>query len=265
VKLVKIAACGVLVMSMFLTGHVLLAQDDPNNPQVGGQGGSAAQPPGMNNQGGDDDRTLEIAPQPGLQQRKPAVQELPSDRTFQPSDQSASVEPNFQPNSGGDSSRPRHRPSIGITVQYDTQCYQGMEEHGLEVVTVDANSPAQRAGLQPRSGITAVGAAGSTVSGLLGPLNMVLMPVLAKHGALGTGGDLIVAIDDQRVRSQDDLEYALNQLKPGDTMYLTVIRPLPGGNHKTMKVAVTLGDSGVPVASAGDPNGSSSGAENYAH
>ena len=42
---------------------------------------------------------------------------------------------------------------------------------------------------------------------------------------MGQGGDLIIAVDGKRVRDQSDLETAMARLKPGDTMYLTVIRP----------------------------------------
>jgi len=50
-----------------------------------------------------------------------------------------------------------------------------------------------------------------------------------------------VAVDDQRVRSQADFNDALAKARPGDTTYLTVVRPLPGGDHKTLKIAVTVG------------------------
>ena len=66
---------------------------------------------------------------------------------------------------------------------------------------------------------------------------------------MGHDGDLIVAVDDRRVRDQSDLESAMSRLKPGDTMYLTVIRP-QGNSHTTLKIAVRVGAVGEPVASA---------------
>jgi S1-C subfamily serine protease len=140
-----------------------------------------------------------------------------------------------------------------------------MEEHGLEVVSLDPNSPAAQAGLKSSTGMTAAGAAGSTASSMLGPLNLLVMPLLAKGGALGQGGDLIVAVDDRRVRSQGDLDDAMAHLKPGDTMYLTVIRPV-GNAHKTMKIAVKVGAVGEPIANAAPPSTSaSSGGESLTH
>ncbi|HUA33902.1 MAG TPA: PDZ domain-containing protein [Candidatus Binataceae bacterium] len=264
-KLANIAISGALAIGLLVANGPVCAQDDSAPAQVSSQGGSSAPPPGISGQGREDDRTLEIAPQPGLQQPRPAVQEVPDERQFRQNDTS-SVEPNFQPRSnGGDSSRPPHRPLLGITAKYTTMCYKGSEEHGLEVLTVDPNSPAQKAGLRPPTDATGTGAAAATIAGMVPIFGTLTQHLLEKNGDLGEGGDLIVAIDDRRVRSQEDLDYAMSQLKPGDTMYLTVIRPLPGGNHQTEKIAVTLGDSGVPVASNSDPYGSQAGTESYTH
>ena len=250
-------AIGLVVAS----GHVF-AQD--NSAPALSQGGSSAPPPAISGQGRDDDRTLEIAPQPGLQPR-PAVQEVPDARQFRQNDTS-SIEPNFQSRSRGDSMRAPHRPLLGITAKYTTMCYKGGEEHGLEVLSVDPNSPAEKAGLRPPTDATGTGAAAATIAGMVPIFGKLTQRYLEKNGDLGQGGDLIVAIDDRRVRSQEDLDYAMGQLKPGDTMYLTVIRPLPGGNHQTEKIAVTLGDSGVPVASNSEPYGpNGSGTESYTH
>ena len=156
-------------------------------------------------------------------------------------------------NGNSDSNRPHARPYLGITVQYTTTCYPGKEEHGLEVLTVDPNSPASQAGLQPRSGLTAVGAALTTLSGILPGGSILATKALGSTGAEGQGGDLIVAIDDQRVRDQSDLESAMYRLKPGDTMYLTVIRPQGSGDHvphSTMKINVQVGEVGEPIANA---------------
>jgi S1-C subfamily serine protease len=75
---------------------------------------------------------------------------------------------------------------------------------------------------------------------------------------MGQGGDLIVAIDDQRVRDQGDLQNAMARLKPGDTMYLTVIRPNgidERAPHQTIKIAVKVGAIGEPIANAAPASG----------
>jgi len=261
-KIITLSAAAAVTMAL---SHFAVAQqtDGSSGAQMGSQRSGGAANPATAGQGGSDDATLEIAPQPGASMPKPGVEEIPSDRKFRPGEDNADVEPSFRPKTENDTGdvngndenfRPRRRPYLGITVRYTTQCYLGMEEHGLEVETVDPNSPAAHAGLQAKTGMTPIGAAGTTASGMLGPLNMLVLPLLEKGGALGQGGDLIVAVDDQRVRDQGDLEAAMARLKPGDTMYLTVIRP-DGKSHKTLHIAVKVGAIGEPIANAAPAGG----------
>jgi S1-C subfamily serine protease len=75
---------------------------------------------------------------------------------------------------------------------------------------------------------------------LLLPIAPITFPLLRASGALGTDGDLIVAVDDVRVRNREEILHALGHLKPGDTAYITVIRPLPGGYHRSMRIALHI-------------------------
>ncbi len=266
----KIFTLVVATAALFALARLAIAQNQDS--QNGTQGGGASAAPGIAGQGGSDDATLEIAPQPGLTAPRPAVKEIPSDRNFNPGENNTSVEPNYRPgteNGTGDvqsnvsnnlgNSRPHARPYLGITVQYVSKCYNGGEEHGLEVLTIDPNSPASQAGLHARSGMTAIGAAVSTLTGIL-PFGAALSnKALSTSGAMGQGGDLIVAVDDKRVRDQSDLENAMSQLKPGDTMYLTVIRPNGTDEHThgpPLRIAVRVGAVGEPIANASPPGDS---------
>ena len=255
-KLQKMLTLGVATAVLFALSHLAVAQ--AQDSQTGSQSGGNSTNPGIAGQGGSD-ATLEIAPQPGLAAPKPGVQEIPGGRNFNPGENNTSVEPNFRPKTengtgNGDSNRPHPRPYLGITVQYTTQCYLGMEEHGLEVLTIDPNSPAAQAGLRARSGMSAIGAAVSTLTGILPGGSILANKALGSSGAMGQGGDLIVAVDDRRVRDQSDLESAMARLKPGDTMYLTVVRP-EGNSHKTIKIAVRVGAVGEPIANAAPTGG----------
>ena len=107
-----------------------------------------------------------------------------------------------------------------------------MEEHGFEVVNVYPNSPAARAGLHARTRSTPLGDFES--------LAIFTIPMLRRSGALGMDGDLIVAVDDRRVRTEREIAAALDRLRPGDTTYITVIRPVVGGGHRTMRVALHI-------------------------
>lgn len=260
-----------LVFALIAAGNVLAADsgesvapaDQPR--RLAAQPGKAAPPTEMRDQPGGD-RTLEIAPQPGSITRGPGLStgEIPAEKAYQPSERSASVDRNYNPGGSGLSGRkPGKLPSLGINVKWTLKCYLGKEEHGLEVLSVDPNSPAQKAGLKGATGSTALGAAGATAGALLGPLELVVAPLLNKAGQLGQGGDLIVAVDDHRVRSELDLEDELAKLKPGDTMYLTVLRALPGGGHRTMRIEVKVGE---PFDSAQQSLPSDSlGAEQYGY
>ena len=267
-KIITLSAAAALTI---VVSHFAVAQQTvrSSGAQTGSQGGAAdVANPGIAGQGGDD-TTLEIAPQPGARMPKPGVEEIPSDRNFRPDEDDTSVEPSFRPRTenntasreekfrSGDQqpedSRPHGRPYLGITVQYATHCYAGGEEHGLEVVTVDPSSPAAQAGLHPRTDISAVGAAVTTAIGILPGGSLIANSALGRTGAMGQGGDLIVAVDDKRVRDQGDLENAMARLKPGDTMYLTVIRPTGTDDHaphQTLKIAVKVGAVGEPLANA---------------
>ena len=62
-------------------------------------------------------------------------------------------------------------------------------------------------------------------------------PAMAGMRRIMTGGDLIVAIDGQKIANQFDLNVALNRKRPGDTVAVTVYR---GG--KKVVVNVKLGE-----------------------
>jgi hypothetical protein len=183
--------------------------------------------------------TLEVAPQPSAKVPAPDKQETAEQRAFRQSreDEIARLNRNFHPH---DPDENHHRPYLGIDLEYTTQCYLGMEEHGFEVVNVYPNSPASRAGLVARTESTPAGDLKALGSVLLLPIAPIVFPLLRKSGALGTGGDLIIAVDDMRVRTAEEIRYALGHLKPGDTAYITVIRPLAGGYHRTMRIALHI-------------------------
>jgi S1-C subfamily serine protease len=115
-----------------------------------------------------------------------------------------------------------------------------MEEHGLEVVSVDPACAAARAGLRGKTPATVPGAAGGIGGLLLGPVKLLVMPLLQRSGALRMGGDLLMAVDDVRIHDLSEFRKAMRELKSGDSVYLTVMRPLPGKGHQTIRLMVRL-------------------------
>jgi PDZ domain len=133
-------------------------------------------------------------------------------------------------------------PYLGLSVQsIESHSTPGRNIEGLEIVSVDPDGPAARAGLRGRAGMTTLGASGATAGALMAPLDIALMPLLKKAGQLGQTGDLIVAIDDRRVIGEVDLQTALSESKPGDIIYLTILRLTPHGAGQTIKIPVKLG------------------------
>jgi hypothetical protein len=230
-------------LAMTIAG-VSIAADDaaPSRPgTLSAQPGASAPAEPMRSQPGGDDRTLELAPQPGVSAPRETTKEIPSDKDYKPSDQTASIDRNFKPDqNGGDGRPPAKLPCVGMQVKYETKCLLHQEEHGLSIVSIDPNSPAAKAGLEAGSGRTAAAAAMGTAGALLGPLGLLVNGFAEKTGNFGTDGDFIVAVNDRRVRSELDLEDELAKLKPGDTMYLQVLRRI-GAGHKSMRIAVTVG------------------------
>ena len=215
---------------------------------------------------GDPDQTLEIAPRaaPPVLTAPPTepATESPAANNAEPENRSgsAAASPASIPASdNGSSAANQKRPYLGASLQYiysdDTP---GRVVQGLEVVSVDPKSPAERAGLHGRGAMTKMGATGATASVLAPPLDLVLMPLLRRAGSLGATGDLIIAIDDQPVKSDKDLGNALAPLKPGDTVYFTLVRSMADNSHKTYKIPVKLGDSSEAVTGASGDGASAS-------
>jgi PDZ domain-containing protein len=198
------------------------------------------------------DQTLEIAPR--IPSAPPAPPPEPdsggnSNDITQPADSAPAPAP---PQSLA--SLNADRPYLGIAVQtIFSNERPGAPITGLEVVSVDDNSPAAIAGLRGRTNMSSAGESGATVGALVPPLDLFVMPLLKKSGSLGQTGDLIIAIDDRRVTNNLDLESELGTLKPGDVIYLTITRSDKTGAQQTLKLPIKLGDASQAISNAGNP------------
>ncbi len=213
-----------------------IAQDEPAPaPRLQKQPGDEPAEPGIAGQGGDE-KSLEISPQPGAAPMQPGISEIPSERKFAPSEESARLSPRFVPGRTGEGIG---QACLGVSLKPATRCLLGAEEHGMEVTDFEVNGPAAQAGFKVRNGAglgTAI--AGAAVLGPLAPLAAPLFQQ-AEHNA---SGDLLVAVDDVRVRSDKQLRHELDKLQPGDLAYVTVIRPLPGGQHAQKRIQIKVGE-----------------------
>jgi S1-C subfamily serine protease len=111
------------------------------------------------------------------------------------------------------------RPALGVrTIPIDSGLASEMglaEDYGLLIVQVVPGGAADRAGLR-----------GGTERAYLGNIPIMI------------GGDLIVAVDDQKIESQQSLAQVMNRHRAGDTVRVTIYR----GKRK-MDVDVTLGEA----------------------
>jgi hypothetical protein len=188
----------------------------------------------LNQQPNPDSSTLEVAPQPhDVAPSPPVPSSDDASRSYRPSADTA-INERVEPNRP-DEKQPAH---LGVQVEYTSQCLLGGEINGFEVVTVWPNSPAERAGLQARKPTTRVGELETIGSLLAFPIALFTVPRLRRSGALGMPGDLIVAVNDRRVRTERELKRELDALRAGDTVYLTVIRAITGGGHQTLRIAL---------------------------
>ena len=112
------------------------------------------------------------------------------------------------------------RPALGVEtvfVQGDLAVELNLpEQGGLLIQDVVSGSAAEAAGLRGPRRAVAVG-----------------------NFELGIGGDLIMAVDGQRIDGRDMLTRFLNRKKPGDRIKLTVFR-----NGRQTDISVTLGEAG---------------------
>ena len=89
------------------------------------------------------------------------------------------------------------------------------EDYGLLIVQVTPGGSADQAGLR-----------GGTERAYLGNTPIML------------GGDLIVAIDGEKVEDEQDLAHMMNNHRAGDTVKITIYR-----NKKKLDVTVALGEA----------------------
>lgn len=188
-----------------------------------------------------DDSTLEVAPRiipivpPSSEQPEPSEQEG--------ADNSSGTPLSLSPTAHG-------RPYLGVSVQPALVRFHRQEIRGLEIIGVDKGSPADRAGLTAPTGMTTVGATGETAAFFLGPVGELMSPLLAHSGQLGATGDMIVAVDDQRVSVGAEMNRVLARLAPGETVWFTLMRITPDGKVKNEKISIVLGsaDGAAPLA-----------------
>jgi hypothetical protein len=139
--------------------------------------------------------------------------------------------------------------SLGIRLrEAQRKLENGRDANGLLVVSVAPGSPAAKAGLQPYratvhdvlTGILGV----AMVAAMVFPPAMpaILMAPAVGNSQVGESYDMIIAVDGWRVTNFFDFEERMRDVRPGELVYLSVVR-----NGKRVQITVAV----PPAATSG--------------
>jgi PDZ domain len=124
---------------------------------------------------------------------------------------------------------------LGIEVDDDMDRFEGKHISGAEVINVEPSGPGALAGLRSQGVAINTPLRAITVVGTLALPPIAIAYVLIWEKGVGDWHDLIIGVDGERVRRVSDLENALEQMKEGDIVYLTLLR-----SGKRVQVPVSL-------------------------
>lgn len=107
---------------------------------------------------------------------------------------------------------------LGIAGQTVQECRYPA---GVRITRVIEGSPAQQAGLKGEGTLTWKQAMTGVLT--MTPLAPLVLPFLSENEH-GGPGDLILAVDGKRVHNREELEKEIAPLRPGDTIYFSILR-----------------------------------------
>ncbi len=114
---------------------------------------------------------------------------------------------------------------LGIELREDcTKLRTHQKVCGLAVLDVRNGSPAERAGVKRYTALTHDLLDGASVAAaLVFPPAIVAVAVIDQSG-IGESFDLVIGVDGRRVRHILDFQDLTSNVRPGDTVYLTIVR-----------------------------------------
>jgi hypothetical protein len=128
---------------------------------------------------------------------------------------------------------------LGIELREDCTKLQTHEKIcGLAVLDVRNGSPAEKAGVKRFTALTHDLLDGASVAAaLVFPPAIVAVAVIDQSG-IGETFDLVIGVDGRRVRHILDFQDLTSSVRPGDTVYLTIVR---AGKRVQLPVQIPAG------------------------
>src|SRR5579885_1501011 len=125
---------------------------------------------------------------------------------------------------------------LGMELREDCTKFESHEKVcGLAVLDVRNGSPADKAGVKRYTALTHDLLDGASVAAaLVFPPAIVAVAVIDQSG-IGESFDLIIGVDGRRVRHILDFQDLTSNVRPGDTVYLTIVR---GGRRVQLPVQI---------------------------
>jgi hypothetical protein len=114
---------------------------------------------------------------------------------------------------------------LGMELREDCTKFEDHQKVcGLAVLEVRRGSPAEKAGVKRYTALTHDILDGASVAAaLVFPPAIVAVAVIDQSG-IGESFDLVIGVDGRRVRHMLDFEDLTSNVRPGDTVYLTIVR-----------------------------------------
>src|SRR5262245_45305524 len=104
-------------------------------------------------------------------------------------------------------------------------CMHALTIQGVEAVTVAPDSPAAQAGFRPARSLSPREVATATVAGLLTLSPVASLAPSVVHAAGGVNhGDIILAVNGKRVKTQEEFQREMLSYPPHTTVYFTTRR-----------------------------------------
>ena len=114
---------------------------------------------------------------------------------------------------------------LGLTLREDRRkSKSGASARGLLIVAVREGSPAANAGLTAVRTTPKQVLSGIVVAGSMAFPPAILLLLIANSLPIELGGDLVIAVDGSRVRNLLDYQMEIRDPRPGEIVYLTIVR-----------------------------------------